>query len=95
MVAVVLIAGLILASLPLMGERSFMALPLLKRKKSLGLRVLEFGLAYGIWLVIGKFLESQAGQVNAQGWEFYAVTFLLFVLAAFPVFTWRYLWRRA
>ena len=56
--------------------------------------MVEFLLAYAVWIAIGKAFEAQAGQVAKQGWEFYAVTFLLFVIAAFPAFVWRYLWRR-
>ena len=35
--------------------------------------------------------EHQAGQIVAQGWEFYAVTAALFVTLAFPGFVYRYL----
>ena len=93
-IGIVLIAGFVLASLPLMGERSFFSIPFLKFNKKPWLRIAEFVLAYAIWIAIGKAFEAQAGQVAKQGWEFFAVTFLLFVIAAFPAFTWRYLWRR-
>ena len=33
----------------------------------------------------------RTGQIASQGWEFYAVTGALFVVLAFPGFTWRYL----
>ena len=32
-----------------------------------------------------------AGAFAPQGWEFYAVTGALFLVLAFPGFTWRYL----
>lgn len=91
----VIVAGLVLATLPMLGDRSLLAVPMLKNSKSAWLRVLEFVIAYGLWIGLGRFLESQVGQVNAQGWQFYAVTFLMFVVAAFPAFTWRYLCRHA
>ena len=94
-IAILLLLGLILASLPMMGERSLMAVPVLKSNKSAGVRVLEFILAYVVWIVIARIFEAQVGQVNKQDWEFYTVTFLLFVIAAFPAFSWRYLWLRA
>ncbi len=90
----VIVVGWVLATLPMLGDRSLLALPLLKTAKSAWVRVFEFILAYVIWIAFGRFLESQVGQVNAQGWQFYAVTFLMFLVAAFPAFTWRYLWRR-
>ena len=59
------------------------------------MRVLEYVIAYAISILVGRLLEAQVGQVNKQGWQFYVVTFLLFIVAAFPAFAWRYLWRRA
>ncbi len=94
-IGIVLLAGFVLASLPLMGARSFFSIPFLKSNKKPWLRAVEFLLAYAIWIAIGKAFEAQAGQVAKQDWEFYAVTVLLFVIAAFPAFAWRYLWRRA
>ena len=40
---------------------------------------------------IGLLFERRAGQIAPQGWEFYAVTGALFLVLAFPGFTWRYL----
>ena len=91
----VILAGLVLATLPMLGDRSVFAIPLLKSSKSAWVRVLEFVIAYAIWILVGRLLEAQVGQVNKQGWQFYVVTFLLFMVAAFPAFAWRYLWRRA
>ena len=34
---------------------------------------------------------KRVGQIASQGWEFYAVTGALFIVLAFPGFTWRYL----
>lgn len=91
----VIVVGLVLATLPMLGDRSLLAVPVLKVSKSAWVRVLEFIVAYGIWIGFGRFLESQVGQVNAQGWQFYVVTFLMFVVGGFPAFAWRYLWRHA
>ena len=91
----VILAGLVLATLPMLGDRSVFAIPLLKSSKSAWVRVLEFVIAYAIWILVGRLLEAQVGQVNKQGWQFYVVTFLRFIVAAFPAFAWRYLWRRA
>ena len=40
---------------------------------------------------VGLLLEKRVGQIASQGWEFYAVTGALFIVLAFPGFTWRYL----
>ena len=41
-------------------------------------------------------IEAQShGRVYEQGWAFYATTFCLFVVFAFPGFAWAYLWRPA
>jgi hypothetical protein len=88
-------AGLVLASLPFLGERFFLGLPLLRApRKKLWLRLVEFLLAYALFILIGLALEKSQGQIASQGWAFYAVTFLLFVVAAFPAFAHRYLWGR-
>lgn len=92
---ILIVAGLILATLPMLGERNLLGIPMLKQPKAPWLRIVEFLVAYLIWIMLGRFLEAQAGQIAKQGWQFYAVTLLLFVVAAFPGFTWRYLWRRA
>ena len=42
---------------------------------------------------IGFAIESNLGKTTGQGWEFYAITFALFVTFAFPSFVYRYLLR--
>jgi hypothetical protein len=44
---------------------------------------------------LGIVFERWIGNVFAQRWEFYAITFSLFVVMAFPGFVFRYLLRRA
>ena len=86
-------AGVLLASLSFLGERRFLGLPVLKSAKTPLLRVCEFLLAYAFFLLLGRIFEGSLSQVSGQGWAFYAVTFLLFVVAAAPAFIWRYLWK--
>ena len=87
-------AGVLLASLSFVGERLFLGLPVLKSPKTPWMRVLEFVLTYVLFVVLGRVLEGSLSQVLEQGWAFYAVTFLLFVVAAAPAFIWRYLWKK-
>lgn len=87
-------AGVLLASLSFVGERMFLGLPVLKSPKTPLLRLCEFLLAYVLFLLLGRVFEGSLSQVSEQGWAFYAVTALLFVVAAAPAFIWRYLWKK-
>ena len=87
--ALVLLA-LLAANLPFISQRFMLVYPLASGK-SLPLRLLELLLWYFIVGALGLALEHQAGQIAAQGWEFYAITGTLFVTFAFPGFVLRYL----
>ncbi len=67
-----------------------------KGKKSIGLllRLVMLVVAYGVVGTIGFGLESYLGKTTGQGWEFYAITFAMFVTFAFPGFVYCYLLRR-
>ena len=64
-------------------------------KRPLGLisRLVLLIVAYFCVGVIGFAIESSLGKTTGQGWEFYAITFALFVTFAFPSFVYRYLLR--
>ena len=49
--------------------------------------------AYFVVGGIGFAIESYLGKTTGQRWEFYAITFALFVTFAFPGFVYRYLLR--
>lgn len=87
---IVIVAALVAANLPFLTQRLF-GIVALKSPKSIGVRLAELvGLYFAVGL-LGVLLEKRAGQVAAQGWEFYAVTGALFLVFAFPGFVWRYL----
>ena len=88
---VVLLVALLAANLPFFNERLFGAVPLPAKRKSLAIRLAELVVLYFIAGGIGLLFERRAGQISPQGWEFYAVTGALFIVLAFPGFTWRYL----
>ncbi len=88
---VVLLVALVAANLPFLNERLFGAVPLATQPKPLAVRFAELVVMYFIAGGIGLLFERRAGQIAPQGWEFYAVTGALFVVLAFPGFTWRYL----
>lgn len=87
----VLGVALLAANLPFLNERLFGLVPLPARAKSLAVRLAELVLLYFAAGGIGLLFERRVGQIASQGWEFYAVTGALFIVLAFPGFTWRYL----
>ncbi len=88
----VLLIALIAANLPFVNERLFIVGP--KREpKVIGWRLLELVVLWGMTLAIGFELEARAGQIQPQGWEFYAALGFTFLTFAFPGFVWRYLRR--
>ncbi|WP_269531008.1 DUF2818 family protein [Chitinimonas sp. BJYL2] len=82
------------ANLPFMVERLFLIGPKVAAGKSLGWRLIELCLLYVLVGGLGLWLESRVGPVHDQKWPFYATTFALFVVAAYPGFVMRYLWRQ-
>jgi hypothetical protein len=79
------------ANLPFVNERLLAMIPLPGSRKSLAVRLGELVLLYALSVGIGVLFERRVGQVAPQGWEFYVVTGALFLVLAFPGFTWRYL----
>ena len=88
----VLLIAVIAANLPFVNERLFVIGPT-RSPKALGWRLLELVVLWGITLAIGFALEARAGQIQPQGWEFYAALGFTFLTFAFPGFVWRYLRR--
>lgn len=79
----------LLANLPWLSQRCFLVLQC--DEKSPWLRLLEWFVLYFIVGAMAFLLEQRAmGVVHAQDWEFYAVTFSLFFVFAFPGFIYRY-----
>ena len=86
----VLMTAALAANLPFMTQRLLAVWPL-PNGKGLAVRLGELVVLYFLVGILGLALERQAGQNQAQGWEFYAVTAALFVTLAFPGFVYRYL----
>ncbi|MEO5738692.1 MAG: DUF2818 family protein [Variovorax sp.] len=87
----VLLIALIAANLPFVNERLLALVPLRSHSKPLATRLAELVFLYFVVGGVGLLLERRAGQIAPQGWEFFAVTGALFLVLAFPGFTWRYL----
>jgi hypothetical protein len=88
----ILVLALVAANLPFANERLLAVVPLWTRApKPLAVRFGELVLLYFAAGGVGLLFERRLGQIAPQGWEFYAVTSALFIVLAFPGFTWRYL----
>ena len=85
-----------LANLPFMSERVFglVAVTSFQRVKPFWVRAAELMVFYSVVGAVGWAFESALGNVFAQNWDFYAITFCLFVVLAFPGFVYRYLLKR-
>jgi hypothetical protein len=88
----VLLVALIAANLPFANERLFVVGPK-RQPKALGWRALELLVLWGLTIALGFGLEARLGQIQPQGWEFYASFGFFFLTLAFPGFVWRYLRR--
>lgn len=87
----VLLLALLAANVPFVNERLLAVAPLFRSVKPLAVRLAELVLLYFGVGGVGLLFERRVGQIAPQGWEFYAVTGALFLVLAFPGFTWRYL----
>lgn len=86
----IVLFALVFANLPFANQRLFALIPI-GRGKNAWIRIGELIVFYFIVGAFGHLLETRAGNAFDQGWQFYAVTFSLFVVFAFPGFTARYL----
>jgi hypothetical protein len=87
----VLLLALVAANLPFVNERVMALIAWRRPTKTLAMRLGELVVLYGLTGAVALWLERRAGQISPQGWEFYVVTGALFIVLAFPGFTWRYL----
>jgi hypothetical protein len=92
---ILVIAALLAANLPFLTQRTLLGIPCLKRDKAFRLRLLELIALYLLLGALAAWFESAAyGDIYRQGWEFYAITFCLFLVFAYPGFVYRYLWHK-
>lgn len=84
------------ANLPWLSERWLFVIARRNgQAKPFWLRLVEWGLLYGLVVGMGFGLERKTTGANeAQDWEFFAVTLCLFAVAAMPGFIYRYQLRR-
>lgn len=63
-------------------------------EKSFFARLLELTAIYVFVGIVGVGFEASIGNVFPQGWEFYAITYSLFLILGYPGFVIRYLLKR-
>jgi Na+(H+)/acetate symporter ActP len=90
----IVLLALVGANLPFVNQRIFAVAPIKAAKKSAWIRLAELIVLYFVVGALGFMLEARAGNRFEQGWQFYAVTFCLFLVLAFPGFAYQYLVKR-
>jgi hypothetical protein len=102
----IVLLALVGANVPFLNQRLFAVVPIplavqsasrarrRAAKKSAWIRIAELIVLYFVVGALGFMLEARAGNRFEQGWQFYAITFSLFVVLAFPGFTYQYLVKR-
>jgi hypothetical protein len=90
-VFVLLIVAVVAANLPFFTNRLAGFIPV--SDKHAGWRLLELVVLYFAVGLFARMLEANQGPVHEQHWQFYATTFALFLVFAFPGFVARYFWR--
>ncbi len=86
-----LLIAVVLANAPFVTSRFFGVFS--KPVKTVWWRLGELVVFYAIFIAIGRGLEADIGRLHDQAWQFYAITFLVFLVLAYPGFVWRYLRR--
>lgn len=92
-IVILLLLALAAANLPFFADRLLFVIHL-SRGKHLAWHLLELAVLYFAVGGVSILLEQQLAPRHAQNWEFYAVTVCLFLVFAFPGFSYRYLWRQ-
>lgn len=91
----ILLLAFVAANLPWFSDKLFYIKSLTSRTKNLAWCLLELIVLYLMVGLVATFAEqSTMGQMSPQGWEFYSVTFSLFLVFAFPGFIYKVLWKK-
>ncbi len=87
---ILLVLALIFANAPFVTTKFFGVFPL--KRKHFGHHLVELAAGFILTAILAYILESRAGAVQHQDWEFYATVVCLYLIFAFPCFVWRYFW---
>ena len=93
MTFLIILIALFLSNLPWFSKNLFIFYPI-NNPKPIAFIILEIIVNYFIVGIFVMFLEKQAiGNIHPQGWEFYVVTFFLFVVLSSPGFIYKVVWK--
>tara|TARA_B100001057_G_C22695089_1_gene889422 strand:+ start:772 stop:1053 length:282 start_codon:yes stop_codon:yes gene_type:complete len=93
MIFLIILIALFLSNIPWFSKNLFVFFSL-KKTKSIPMVFFEIIVNYFIVGFFVMFLEKQAiGNVHPQGWEFYVVTFFLFIVLSSPGFIYKVVWK--
>ena len=92
-ILILLLIAFTAANLPFLIERILLVIKPKSGIKAFPWRLVELTLLYLMTGAIALALEARQGQIYPQNWEFYAITYCLFLVFAYPGFVYRYLWR--
>jgi Protein of unknown function (DUF2818) len=91
---ILFVLALTLANAPWISPRLFLVFRIEKQPEGAHLSLLEVVVYYFLWLGIARYAEwVTLGQLVHEKWEFYAITFCLFLVLAFPGFIYRFFWK--
>ena len=92
-ILILLLIAFVAANLPFLIERILLVFKPRSGTKAFPWRLVELTLLYCITGALALALESRQGSIDPQNWEFYAISYCLFLVFAYPGFVYRYLWR--
>lgn len=91
LIATLILCALLAANLPWMSERFLLVIGTGDRGKRVWMRLLEWQVMYLVIGALAMGIETKVtGGLHEQHWEFYAVTFCLFLVFALPGFIYRH-----
>tara|TARA_B110000971_G_scaffold162727_1_gene166417 strand:- start:60 stop:338 length:279 start_codon:yes stop_codon:yes gene_type:complete len=92
MIYLIILTALIFANLPWLSNNFLIFIQ--KPKKNIFLVFFELVVFYFIFGAFLLFIEKQTlGNIHNQGWEFYIITFFLFLVFSFPGFIYKIVWK--
>jgi hypothetical protein len=89
----IILLSIVIANLPWLSNKLFLVVEV-GNKKSLAWVLTELICLYLVWGLVLMFIENQVvGNIHNQDWEFYVVTFCLFIIFTFPGFIYKVIWK--
>jgi Protein of unknown function (DUF2818) len=87
---IIIAVTVVAANLPFLSKKFFLFISI-NGGKTLPVYAFELFIYYILIGSLGLFVENNISQIASQNWEFFAVTYALFVTFSFPGFVYRYL----